>query len=464
MPFRSSSRGSVGGSARAPVNRGERPRAVYSLGARRHRSAPRPRGPRLHARPGRPVLHAPPRRPGRARRQDRARRAAATTCARGTSSSSRDATTRAPTSPGSTSARRAWASTSGAPRRARSCSTSRAKADVAVENFAPGVAARLGLGLRGARRRQARPRLLLHLRLRPDGAVARAPRLRPHHQRRLGSHAPRPGRCAGAAVRRTSRPPTCCRAPTPSAPSSPRSGAARGRARARGSTSRCWRRSIAADDVSIAAVLNGGEEIGSPRPGMGVYEIGGRHLALQTVGSTELWPRLLEMMDRPELANDPRFATAPARREHWPLLRDLIGQWLTRFRTVDEALAALGAARIPAAPVLEPREVIAHPHPRGAPGLPRRLAPLARQRESHGEPVSLGRPARPSGGAARPTAWASTAGWCSPGFWATMRTDRRADRKRRRRSTLINARPSRRVQMRGGARRLQARRSSCWIR
>jgi crotonobetainyl-CoA:carnitine CoA-transferase CaiB-like acyl-CoA transferase len=119
---------------------------------------------------------------------------------------------------------------------------------------------------------------------------------------------------------------------------------------------------IAADDVSFAAVLNGGEEIGSPRPGMGVYEIGGRHLALQTVGSTELWPRLLEMMDRPELANDPRFATAPARREHWPLLRDLIGQWLTRFRTVDEALAALGAARIPCAPVLEPREVVAHPH------------------------------------------------------------------------------------------------------
>ena len=70
---------------------------------------------------------------------------------------------------------------------------------------------------------------------------------------------------------------------------------------------------IAADDVSFAAVLNGGEEIRSPRPGMGVYEIGGRHLALQTVGSTELWPRLLEMMDRPELANDPRFATAPAR-------------------------------------------------------------------------------------------------------------------------------------------------------
>src|SRR5215470_511112 len=110
---------------------------------------------------------------------------------------------------------------------------------------------------------------------------------------------------------------------------------------------------IAADDVSFAAVLNGGEEIGSPRPAMGVYEIGGRHLALQTGGSAELWPRLLQMMDRPELNNDPRFATPQARRDHWHLLSDLIGQWLSRFRTVDDAVAVLTAARIPAAPVLE---------------------------------------------------------------------------------------------------------------
>jgi len=68
------------------------------------------------------------------------------------------------------------------------------------------------------------------------------------------------------------------------------------------------------------------------------------------------------MMDRPELAHDVRFATAQARREHWPLLRDLVGQWLTRFRTVDEAVSTLAAARIPSAPVLEPREVVAHPH------------------------------------------------------------------------------------------------------
>jgi len=119
---------------------------------------------------------------------------------------------------------------------------------------------------------------------------------------------------------------------------------------------------VAADDVSIAAGLNGGEKIGAPRPGMGVYEVGGRHLALQVVGSMDLWPRLLAMMERPEFAQDPRFATPVARRQHWPELRDLVGAWLQRFKTVEDALEALNAARIPAAPVLEPQEVITHPH------------------------------------------------------------------------------------------------------
>jgi crotonobetainyl-CoA:carnitine CoA-transferase CaiB-like acyl-CoA transferase len=157
---------------------------------------------------------------------------------------------------------------------------------------------------------------------------------------------------------------------------------------------------IAADDVSIAAGLNGGEKMGAPRPGMGVYEIGGRHLALQVVGSIDLWPRLLTLMKRPELANDPCFATPVARRENWPLLRDLIGQWLTRFRTVDEAITALGAARIPCAPVLEPHEVIAHPHllERGAfPEVPHPTRGHVRVTASpyHWD----GKPVHPAGGA-----------------------------------------------------------------
>jgi crotonobetainyl-CoA:carnitine CoA-transferase CaiB-like acyl-CoA transferase len=68
------------------------------------------------------------------------------------------------------------------------------------------------------------------------------------------------------------------------------------------------------------------------------------------------------MMGRPELATDPRFATPAARREHWAELHPIICKWLDGFKTTEQAVAALTAARLPAAPVLSPAEVIAHPH------------------------------------------------------------------------------------------------------
>src|SRR5439155_3718452 len=54
--------------------------------------------------------------------------------------------------------------------------------------------------------------------------------------------------------------------------------------------------STAADSVTYAAVLNGGEEYGNPRPGMIVAPIGDRYLAMQFTGSPQLWPRLLSVM------------------------------------------------------------------------------------------------------------------------------------------------------------------------
>jgi len=71
---------------------------------------------------------------------------------------------------------------------------------------------------------------------------------------------------------------------------------------------------IAADSVTYAAVLNGGEEYGNPRPGMIVAPIGDRYLAMQFTGSPQLWPRLLAVMGRPELGRDSRFDTSEKRR------------------------------------------------------------------------------------------------------------------------------------------------------
>jgi CoA:oxalate CoA-transferase len=119
---------------------------------------------------------------------------------------------------------------------------------------------------------------------------------------------------------------------------------------------------VGADSVTYASVLNGGEEHGNPRPGMIVHRIGDRYMAMQVVGAPRLWQRLLGVMKRPELGEDPRFASALSRRRHWRDLRGVITGWLDTFASADDALAALGAARIPCAPVLRPAEVVATEH------------------------------------------------------------------------------------------------------
>ncbi len=119
---------------------------------------------------------------------------------------------------------------------------------------------------------------------------------------------------------------------------------------------------VAAEDINYGGMLNAGSEYPGPRPGMVVHGIGGRHVAMQTVGAPQLWARLVAMMGRPELATDARFATPAARREHWTELHPIICAWLDRFETVEEAVTALTAARVPAALVLSPAEVVAHPH------------------------------------------------------------------------------------------------------
>jgi len=119
---------------------------------------------------------------------------------------------------------------------------------------------------------------------------------------------------------------------------------------------------IAAEDVTFGAVLNGGEALPGPRPGMVVHAVGGRFIVLQSVGAPELWSRVVGVLDRPELATDPRFATPAARRQHWSELSAIICGWLDRFPTAEAALEALTAARIPCGPVLSPGEVVSHPH------------------------------------------------------------------------------------------------------
>jgi len=158
---------------------------------------------------------------------------------------------------------------------------------------------------------------------------------------------------------------------------------------------------VAAEDITYGALMNGGVEYRGPRPGMIVHGIGGRYLALQTVGAPQLWARLAALMERPELADDPRFATPAGRRENWLELQALICAWVEKkFDSVDAAVSALTAARVPAVPVLSPLEVVAHPHLAERRGFPSIDHPTRRAVRVTATPFHVdGRPLAPSGAA-----------------------------------------------------------------
>jgi CoA:oxalate CoA-transferase len=88
------------------------------------------------------------------------------------------------------------------------------------------------------------------------------------------------------------------------------------------------------------------------------------------------WSQFVKAMNMPELAEDARFRDARARRDNNQALAEIIETWLARFASRQEAMAALEAERIPCAPVLTLHETMSHPHLRER-GTVRRVADAA---------------------------------------------------------------------------------------
>jgi crotonobetainyl-CoA:carnitine CoA-transferase CaiB-like acyl-CoA transferase len=63
-----------------------------------------------------------------------------------------------------------------------------------------------------------------------------------------------------------------------------------------------------------------------------------------------IFPRLMQVVGRPDLASDPRLATNPGRAEHADELDAAIGAWTMGY-TLEEVLSAMDAAGVPAGPV-----------------------------------------------------------------------------------------------------------------
>jgi CoA:oxalate CoA-transferase len=74
------------------------------------------------------------------------------------------------------------------------------------------------------------------------------------------------------------------------------------------------------------------------------------------------WHQVVRAIEMPELADDPRFKTARGRRDNDVELKEIIEEWLAKFPTRDDALAALDRERVPCAPVLSLNEAMKNPH------------------------------------------------------------------------------------------------------
>jgi formyl-CoA transferase len=75
----------------------------------------------------------------------------------------------------------------------------------------------------------------------------------------------------------------------------------------------------------------------------------------------QMWKALINVMGQPELADDPRFATADGRWENREALNAVVEAW-TRQRSKHEVMRLMGDAGVPCGATLDTGEVLADPH------------------------------------------------------------------------------------------------------
>lgn len=78
-------------------------------------------------------------------------------------------------------------------------------------------------------------------------------------------------------------------------------------------------------------------------------------IIVQVIGGS-MFKRWANMIEHPELLDDPRFVDDESRGRHGVVLSELMGQWCLH-RSREQALSELEAAKIPAGPVYSPAEV-----------------------------------------------------------------------------------------------------------
>lgn len=115
-------------------------------------------------------------------------------------------------------------------------------------------------------------------------------------------------------------------------------------------------------DYALGGVTR--ERSGSTLPGFApsnAYLTHDGHWFVLGANADNPFRRLAGVMGRPELADDPRYATDQARGERMEELDAIVGEWVAT-KTADELTAVLGAAGVPAGPIYDAAMALADPH------------------------------------------------------------------------------------------------------
>ncbi len=101
------------------------------------------------------------------------------------------------------------------------------------------------------------------------------------------------------------------------------------------------------------------------------------------------WPAICRAMGKPELINDPRFKEERLRVKNRDELTEIVESWLKSFPSVDAALEALDKERVPCAPILTVEEAMKQPHHRQRRTVRRVHDPLMGDFDIPGMPVKF---------------------------------------------------------------------------
>lgn len=118
------------------------------------------------------------------------------------------------------------------------------------------------------------------------------------------------------------------------------------------------------------------------------YRTGDNEYVYISSGNDGLFARMIAVMGRPELADDPRFRTIQSRMDHSREVTAVVAEWVAG-KTVEEEVVATDAAGIPCAKVASIKDVVENVQLRARNQIARVQHPKAGSYSTHGVVVTL---------------------------------------------------------------------------